>query len=97
MTGQTDYLLLDRKQILSKAAEGLFAQHGFDRTSIRLIAKELYVNSAKISIPSVFTGNLSSLIHLDKPMKEDISRRMIDHCMSMVVPVPLQSIKLFND
>lgn len=206
MTEQINHSLENRKQIFLKAAEGLFAQHGFKGTSIRMIARALNVNSAMISyyfgskeslyiqifrnrlvaitdeikslenldldppekleayllsyikristdqifhrllynqlatrqhpevislvtkarieifsfllkvvksgiktkqfnlideeifalnilsfIPSVFTGNLSSLLHLDKHVKEDISGRMIDHIMSMVIPVRLQS------
>jgi AcrR family transcriptional regulator len=38
MTENTDQLLLDHKQTLLKAAEELFALHGFDGTSIRSIA-----------------------------------------------------------
>jgi len=206
MTEQINHSLKNRKQIFLKAAESLFAQHGFDGTSIRMIAKALDVNSAMISyyfgskeslylqifrnrlvaitdeikrfenldldpskkleaylisyigrissdpifhqllynqlatrqhpevislvtearieifsfllkviktgiktgqfnlideeilalnilsfIPSVFTGNLSSLLQLDKQMKQDISARMIGHIMSMVSPVIRQS------
>jgi hypothetical protein len=42
-------------------------------------------------IPSVFTGNLLSLIHLGEPMRDDFARRMIDHIMLMVIPSGVQS------
>jgi TetR/AcrR family transcriptional regulator len=211
MTVQINHSLEDRKQVFLKAAEGLFAQHGFERTSIRMIAGALNVNSAMISyyfgskealylqifrnrlvaitdeikkfenldldppkkletyllsyikrissdqifhrllytqlatrqhpevislvtkarteifsfllkvvksgiktrqfnlideqifvlnilafIPSVFTGNLNSLLHLDKHVSEDISERMIGHIMTMVIPAGLQSKKTYD-
>jgi AcrR family transcriptional regulator len=206
MTEHKDYSLQNRRQTLLSAAEDLFAKHGFDGTSIRMISKELGVNSAMISyyfgskealylqifrnrlyeiaeeisrfdqlglgpvqkleaylavyinrissnksfhrllynqlvtgqypaiismvsearaqiysfllkiikdgilsghfnvtdaemfalnilsfIPSVFTGNLLSLIHLGEPMRDDFARRMIDHIMQMVIPSGVQS------
>jgi TetR/AcrR family transcriptional regulator len=204
MTQQTDHSLQDSKQILLKGAEELFAKHGFDGTSIRLIAKELGVNSSMTSyyfgskealylqifknrlieitaeinmfdqheldsesklrgylllyikrissnesfhrllynqlatrhhpaviamvtearvqiyrfllkiihsgiqtgqfksidaeifalnilsfIPSVFTGNLSSLMHLTEPVRDDITGRMINHILLMAIPEKL--------
>lgn len=212
MTEQTDLSLLDRKQILLKAAEELFAKNGFDGTSIRLISKELGMNSAMVSyyfgskealylqifrnrlieitdeirvfdnrdldparkletylksyihrissdqnfhrllynqlatrqhpkvislvsearkeifsfllklvkngiltghftrideeifalnilsfIPSVFTGTLSALIHLDRPVRDDITGRIVDHIMSIVIPARLHLKPLNND
>jgi AcrR family transcriptional regulator len=211
MTGQTDHSLQDSKQILLKGAEELFARHGFDGTSIRLIGKELGVNSSMISyyfgskealylqifssrlleiadeisrfdqrdlepgkkleayllvyikrissnqsfhrllynqlatrrnpavismvsearvqiyqfllkiirngihtghfkaideeifalnilsfIPSVFTGNLASLMHLNEPIREDITGRMIDYILLMIIPEKLQLKKSCN-
>ncbi|AMR32474.1 hypothetical protein A0256_14095 [Mucilaginibacter sp. PAMC 26640] len=201
MTVPTDHSTQDSRQLLLKGAEELFARHGFDGTSIRLIAKELDINSGMISyyfgskealyleifknrlieitaeikgfdklkldaekklrgylllyikrissnnsfhrllynqlatrrhpaviemvtearvqiyrfllkiiqtgmdtghfkaidaeifalnilsfIPSVFTGNLSSLMHLYEPVRDDMTGRMIDYILLMVVP-----------
>ena len=201
MTRQTDHSSQDSREILLKGAEELFSKHGFDGTSIRLIAKELGVNSSMISyyfgskealylqifssrlieiadeiasfdqldlepqkkleayllvyikrissnqsfhrllytqlatrknpdvismvtearlhiyqfllkiinngietghfkridaeifalnilsfIPSVFTGNLSSLMHLNEPVREDVTGRMINYILLMVIP-----------
>ena len=211
MAGQTDHSVQDSKQTLLKGAEELFAKHGFDGTSIRLIAKELGVNSGMISyyfgskealylqifrnrlleiadeisrfdqldldpgkkleayllvyikrissnqsfhrllynqlatrrhpavismvsearvqiyhfllkivksgihtghfkaideeifslnilsfIPSVFTGNLATLIHLNEPIREDIAGRMIDYIMLTVIPEQYQLQKSVN-
>jgi TetR/AcrR family transcriptional regulator len=211
MAVQTDHSSQDSKQHLLKGAEELFARHGFDGTSIRLIAKELGVNSGMISyyfgskealylqifrsrlieiadeisrfdqldldpakkleayllvyikrissnqsfhrllynqlstqknlavismvsearvhiyqfllkviksgvdsghfkaidveifalnilsfIPSVFTGNLSSLMHLNEPVKEDFAGRMIDYIMLTVIPEQNQLQKSVN-
>ncbi|MBS7565478.1 TetR/AcrR family transcriptional regulator [Mucilaginibacter sp. Bleaf8] len=205
MAGQANHSSQDSKQLLLKGAEELFARHGFDGTSIRLIAKELNINSGMISyyfgskealyleifknrlieitaeingfdqldldaeqklrgylqlyinrissnknfhrllynqlatrrhpaviamvtearvqiyqfllkiiqsgidtrhfkaidaeilalnilsfIPSVFTGNLSSLMHLNGPVRDDLTSRMIDHILLMVIPDKLQ-------
>ncbi|MBD1362605.1 TetR/AcrR family transcriptional regulator [Mucilaginibacter sp. ZT4R22] len=209
MTVPTDHSTQDSRQLLLKGAEELFARHGFDGTSIRLIAKELHMNSGMISyyfgskealyleifksrlieitleingfdqlelnpgeklrgylllyiqrissnksfhrllynqlatrrhpaviemvtearvqiyrfllkiiqsgidsghfkaidaeifalnilsfIPSVFTGNLSSLMHLYEPVRDDMTGRMIDHILLMVIPEKLTSINL---
>jgi len=49
MTAATDQSSSDSRQHLLKGAEALFAKNGFDGTSIRLIAKELAINSGMIS------------------------------------------------
>jgi AcrR family transcriptional regulator len=211
MTEHKDYSLQNRRQTLLRAAEDLFAKYGFDGTSIRMISKELGINSAMISyyfgskealylqifrnrlteianeisrfnqldlgpvekleayltvyirrissnksfhrllynqlatgqypavismvsearaqiysfllkiikdgiqsghfnvidaeifalnilsfIPSVFTANLISLIHLGEPRRDDYARRMIDHIMLIVIPSGVQSKQLCN-
>jgi TetR/AcrR family transcriptional regulator len=211
MPGQTVHSLQDSKQLLLKGAEELFARHGYHGTSIRLIGKELGMNSGMISyyfgskealylqifsnrlieiaeeisrfeqldldpgkkleaylqvyikrissnqsfhrllynqlatrrhpavismvsearvqiyqfmlkliksgiqtghfkpideeifalnilsfIPSVFTGNLASLMHLDEPVREDFAGRMIDYIMLTVIPEQHQLQKSAN-
>jgi AcrR family transcriptional regulator len=69
---------------------------GIQSGHFNVIDAEIFALNILSFIPSVFTANLISLIHLGEPRRDDYARRMIDHIMLIVIPSGVQSKQLCN-
>ncbi|SDH75316.1 TetR/AcrR family transcriptional regulator [Mucilaginibacter sp. P25] len=59
---------------------------GIQTGQFKSIDAEIFALNILSFIPPVYTGNLSSLMHLNEPVRNDITGRMIDHILLMVIP-----------